>query len=58
MEYYSAIKNETMPFATTWMALEIIILSQRTINHMILLKCGISYNTNELICKTETDPQM
>ena len=28
VEYYSAIKkNETMPFAATWMDLEIIILS-------------------------------
>ena len=25
MEYYSAIKNETMPFAATWMDLEVII---------------------------------
>ena len=29
MEYYSAIKkNEVMPFAATWMDLEIIILSE------------------------------
>ena len=28
MEYYSAIKNDIMPFAAMWMDLEIIILSE------------------------------
>ena len=28
MEYYSGIKNEIIPFAATWMDLEIIILSE------------------------------
>ena len=28
MEYYSAIKNEILPFATTWMDLEGVMLSE------------------------------
>ena len=46
MEYYSAIKkNEIMPFAATWMDLEVTTLSevsQREENkhHMISLICG------------------
>ena len=47
MEYYSAIKkNEIMPFAATWMDLEIIIqieASQKEKDkyHMISHTCGI-----------------
>ena len=47
MEYYSAIKrNEIVPFAETWMDLEIVIhseVSQREKNkyHIISLICGI-----------------
>ena len=47
MEYYSAItKNKIMPFAATWMVLEIIILSEvnqkeKDKYHMISLICGI-----------------
>ena len=47
MEYYSAIKkNEIMPFAATWMDLEIIILSEGSQKekdkyHMKSLICGL-----------------
>ena len=47
MKYYSALKkNEIMPFAATWLDLEIIILSEisqikKDKYHMILLICEI-----------------
>ena len=47
MEYYSDIKrNEIMPFAATWMQLEIIILSEisqkeKDKYHVLPLTCGI-----------------
>ena len=47
MEYYSTIKmDEILPFATTWMALEGIMLSkisqsEKDKYHMISLLCGI-----------------
>jgi hypothetical protein len=47
MEFYSAMKkNEILPFASTWMELENIILSkvsqaQKTKNRMFSLICGL-----------------
>ena len=58
MEYYSTIRNnEIIPFAATWMDLEIIILSeisQRKTNTIYHLYVGyfLKY-TNELINKQE-----
>ena len=63
MEYYLAIeKNEIMPFAATWMDLEIIILSkvsqrERQIPYDITYMWNLKYDTNELIYETETDSQ-
>ena len=47
MEYYSAIKkNKILPFAVTWMDLEIVILTEvsqteKDKYYMISLICGI-----------------
>ena len=64
MEYYTAIKkNEIMPFAATWMDLEIVIPKrskserQRQIPYDITYTWNLKYNTNELTYKTETDSQ-
>ena len=65
MEYYSDIKkNEILPFAATWMGLEIIILSEvseteKDKYHMILLIYGLFKNdANELIYRREIDSQI
>ena len=61
MEYYSAIKkNKTMPFAATWMDLEITTLSevsQTEKDKYITYMWNLKYDTNGLIYKTETDSQ-
>ena len=51
-----------MPFAATWMDLEIIILSEvsqkkRKIPYDITYTWNLKYDTNEHIYKTETDSQ-
>ena len=50
-----------MPFAATWMDLEIIILSEskseRQIPYDISYMWNLKYDTNELIYETETDSQ-
>ena len=64
MGYYSSMKrNEIMPFAATWMELEIIILSEvrltseRQTSYDITHMWNLKKNTNKLICRTETDSQ-
>ena len=45
VEYYSAIEDEIVPFAATWMDIEMIILSEvshtKKDKYMIPLICGI-----------------
>ena len=64
MEYHSAIKkNEIMPFAATWMNLEIIILSEiksereRQIPYNITYMWNLKYDTNELIYETDSQTE-
>ena len=63
MEYYSAIKrNEIMPFATTWMDLEIVIPSEisqieRQISYDITYMWNLKNVTNEFIYKSEIESQ-
>ena len=56
-------KNKIMPFAATWMNLEIIILSKSDRERQI--SYGITYlwnlkimGTDELICRTEIESQI
>ena len=49
-----------MPFAATWMGLEITKMSEvrkRQIPHNIIYMWNLKYDTSELIYKTETDSQ-
>ena len=52
-----------MPFAATWMDLEIIILSEvksdreRQVSYNITYMWNLKYHTNDLVCETETNSQ-
>ena len=60
IEYYSAIrKNEMLPFAATWMKLEIIILNEvsqrKQIQYDIIYMWNLKYDINEPIHEAETE---
>ena len=61
MEYYLTIKtNEIMPFAATWVDLRIIMLTELSQTKQIssdityMWNLEKKYDTNELICKTDS----
>ena len=58
MEYYSAIKNEIMPSAATWMGPDIIILNgvsqKEKDKYGITYMWNLKHNTNKHIYETET----
>ena len=62
MEYYSTVKKDgILPFATTWMDLESIMLNkisqmEKDRNHMIPFICGI-YNRNQQTKQTHRHRQ-
>ena len=60
MEYYSSIKNKIMPFAATWMEIEILMLSEvsqreKDIPYDITYIWNLIYDTNEPILRKETN---
>ena len=59
MEYYSAKKNEILPFAATGMNLEIVMLSEvrqgKISIYDIAYRWDLGYDMNELIFETEID---
>ena len=64
VEYYSATKkNEIMPFAATWMDLEVIILSkydkyrEGQVLYVIISMWSVKRDANEVMYETETDSQ-
>ena len=60
-DYYSALKKDKiMPFAATWMDLEIVILSElreRQISYDITYMLNLKNGTKELIDKTDSQTQ-
>ena len=46
MKYYSAIKKNILPFAITWMGLEVIMLSEVSQTEMVKISHDLTYMWN------------
>ena len=58
MEYYSVIKkNQTLPFAATWINHTVKFFRQRQIPYDITYTWSLKHNRNEFIYKTERGSQ-
>ena len=64
MEYYSATeKNEILPFSSTWIDLEIVILSEgseieKEKYHMTFLICGNQNEMKQINLQNKTDSEI
>ena len=57
MEYYKAIKKDIMKFASKWMELEIIYLSEATQTQKEMVYTHLQLNVSHKVQNKSTDPR-